>query len=73
MNEAADRPAPRLLKLAQIVPGLVPVNKATLWRWIRQGKFPAPIKFVARPRFWLESDVFAWMYGTWVSPARELS
>jgi prophage regulatory protein len=25
-------------------PGLLPVSPATVWRWIKEGKFPAPFK-----------------------------
>lgn len=27
--------------------GLLPVCKATIWKWIREGKFPAPFKLIA--------------------------
>ena len=25
-------------------PGLLPVSPATIWRWVREGKFPKPFK-----------------------------
>lgn len=70
MNEVVDLPLPRYLKLAEIVPHLIPVDRATLWRWIRRGTFPPPKKLVARPRLWLRSEVAAWMNGTWVNPSK---
>ena len=55
-------------RLAQVIePGRVPVCKATLWRWVQQGKFPAPIKLsVTRTgrggvTAWRASDVEAWL------------
>ena len=70
MNEVVDPALPRYLKLSEIVPHLIPVGKATLWRWIQRGTFPAPKKLVARPRLWLRSEVVAWMNGTWSNPSK---
>jgi len=70
MNEDAAPSLPRFLKLSEIVPHLIPVDKATLWRWIRRGTFPPPKKLVARPRLWSRSEVVAWMNGTWVNPSK---
>lgn len=25
-------------------PGFLPVSPATIWRWVREGRFPAPFK-----------------------------
>jgi prophage regulatory protein len=32
--------------------GLLPVSKNTIWRWVREGKFPAPIKLGQRTTVW---------------------
>jgi prophage regulatory protein len=32
--------------------GLLPVSKNTIWRWVREGKFPAPIKLGIRTTVW---------------------
>lgn len=32
--------------------GLLPVSPATLWRWVAQGKFPAPFKLGANTTVW---------------------
>ncbi len=73
MNEVLLPALPRFLRLSEIVPHMIPVTRATLWRWVRKGTFPAPNKFVARPRLWLLSEVVAWMHGTWVNSAKGLS
>jgi prophage regulatory protein len=41
----------RVIRLAQLAsikgrPGLLPVSQATIWRWVREGKFPKPFKLV---------------------------
>lgn len=37
-----------------------PPNRTTIWRWVRAGTFPAPVKFGARAR-WSEAVVDAWI------------
>ncbi|WP_180977576.1 helix-turn-helix transcriptional regulator [Janthinobacterium sp. ROICE36] len=41
--------------------GKLPVSPATVWRWVREGKFPAPHKISAGVTVWNESDVDAWL------------
>lgn len=38
----------------------IPVSHATLWRWVRDGRFPSPVKFSERITVWRLSDVAAW-------------
>ncbi|MET3132628.1 prophage regulatory protein [Oxalobacteraceae bacterium GrIS 1.11] len=42
--------------------GKLPVSPATVWRWVREGKFPAPHKISDGVTVWNESDVDAWLY-----------
>jgi predicted DNA-binding transcriptional regulator AlpA len=47
----------RVLRLRQIAttkgkPGLLPVSPATVWRWIRSGRFPAPFKLGEGTTVW---------------------
>jgi predicted DNA-binding transcriptional regulator AlpA len=44
----------RLRQLASIKdrPGLLPVGPATIWRWVRSGKFPAPFTIGERCTVW---------------------
>lgn len=39
---------------------IAPVSNVTLWRWVRDGKFPAPIQ-VAKNNSWRSGEVGAWM------------
>jgi len=49
-NPTAQQPtAPRLIRLAQLATtpttaGKLPVSKPTIWRWVKEGKFPKPFK-----------------------------
>ena len=47
----------RVIRLAQLAstqssPGLLPVSKATIWRWVREKKFPAPFKLGEATTVW---------------------
>lgn len=36
------------------------VARATVWRWVREGKFPAPVKIGSNCTRWRLADVEAW-------------
>lgn len=42
----------------------VPVDRRTLWLWIKQGRFPQPRRPGGKFPFWLESELVAWMRET---------
>lgn len=48
-----------LLKIDDVL-RLSTLSRATLYRLIKEGKFPAPIKFKSASR-WKESDVNEWI------------
>lgn len=31
-------------KDGKVIPGILPISTATIWRWIKAGKFPKPFK-----------------------------
>jgi prophage regulatory protein len=37
--------------------GILPVSPATIWRWVRAGKFPKPFKIGAAVTAWKVTDV----------------
>jgi predicted DNA-binding transcriptional regulator AlpA len=56
----------RYLRLKQIIgdrnaeppiPPIVPVGKSTWWKWVQEGKAPAPIKLGSRVTVWRSEDV----------------
>ena len=47
----------RVLRVSELAttktkPGLLPVSPATLWRWVREGKFPKPFKLGESVTVW---------------------
>lgn len=41
--------------------GLFPFSSHTLWRKVREGSFPQPLKLAPRVTAWRVSDVRSWM------------
>jgi predicted DNA-binding transcriptional regulator AlpA len=41
--------------------GLLPVSQATLWRWVREGRFPRPFKLGERVTVWDAQEVEAYL------------
>ena len=65
MTESPTQPAASapsaFLREAQLVPHMIPVSPATLWRWVREGTFPKPVRLSSRVTAWRVEDVQAWM------------
>lgn len=58
----ANRQAGRTPVRARIGrPGMVPFSSATLWRKVKSGDFPAPVKLSDRVTAWKIQDVHAWL------------
>lgn len=36
------------------------VSPATIWRWVREGKFPVPVKLGENCTRWRIADITAW-------------
>ncbi|MFO1418516.1 MAG: AlpA family phage regulatory protein [Methylotetracoccus sp.] len=49
------------LRQEQILGTLIPVSSTTLWRWVRAGKFPKPLKLSPRVTAWRASDIQQWL------------
>ena len=50
-----------LKKPRPATPGLLPISSATLWRMVKSGKFPRPVKLTAAITAWRVEDVQKWM------------
>lgn len=48
------------IRMRQLVPGIVPVSKATLWLWVANKTFPAPVKLGPAVTAWRLEDVRRW-------------
>lgn len=41
--------------------GLIGVSDKTIWQWVKQGQFPAPIKLSDGVTVWRMSEVLEWI------------
>lgn len=39
----------------------VPVSRTTLWQWVREDRFPKPIKLSTRTTVWRAEEVRKWI------------
>jgi len=56
----------RVIRISELAstpakPGRLPVSPATVWRWVREGRFPKPFKLSDRVTVWNISDVDAFV------------
>lgn len=49
------------IRQSQLIPSIVPFSSATLWRKVRAGTFPSPVKLSERVTAWRADDIRAWM------------
>jgi len=56
-----ELPATGFVRARQLVNGPLPFSEATLWRKVRAGTFPAPLKLSERITAWDVRAVRAWM------------
>ena len=58
---SARLPATGYVRESQLIPAIVPVSSATLWRWSKDGRFPKPARLGPRVTAWKVEDVRRWM------------
>ena len=39
----------------------IPLSRTTIWRLVRDGRFPAPLQISPGRKAWREDDIIAWM------------
>lgn len=49
------------VRQSQLIPIIVPFSSATLWRQVKAGTFPAPVKLSERVTAWSVESIRAWM------------
>ena len=37
------------------------ISRSTIWRWVREGKFPAPVQLGPNVKAWRETDIQNWL------------
>jgi prophage regulatory protein len=56
-----DLPATGYIRQSRLIPAIIPISSATLWRNVKSGTFPAPVKLSERVTAWRVEDIRAWM------------
>ena len=54
-------PATGFIRQSELIPRIIPFSSTTLWRKVKAGEFPAPVKLSQRVTAWRAEDVRAWM------------
>ena len=49
------------VRQSQLIPFILPFSPATLWRKVKSGDFPKPVKLAARISAWRAEDIRVWM------------
>ena len=57
-----ELPVNGYVRQSQLIPTIVPFSAATLWRKVKAGGFPQPVKLSERVTAWRVEDVRAWMH-----------
>lgn len=50
----------RMLRIAEIRQ-ITGVSAATIWRWVKEGTYPAPVKLGPNSVGWRESEIREWL------------
>ena len=56
-------PASGYIRQSRLLAEVVPISGATLWRKVKAGTFPQPVKLSERVTAWRVEDVRQWMQG----------
>jgi predicted DNA-binding transcriptional regulator AlpA len=49
------------IRQSKLIPDILPVSPATLWRWVKSGEFVAPVKLGNNTTAWRCEDVRQWL------------
>lgn len=61
MSHSGNLPEDGFIRLNRLIPHIVPYSRATIWRKVRSGDFPAPVKLSERITAWRTTDVREWI------------
>ena len=60
-QNCASLPEVGFIRQAQLIPSIVPFSNATLWRKVKDGTFPAPVKLSPRVTAWDVQKIREWI------------
>jgi len=61
LQQLGQLPATGYVRQSQLIPTIVPFSSATLWRKVKAGVFPSPVKLSERVTAWRVEDIRTWM------------
>lgn len=61
LSDLGSLPGGSFVRQSQLIPAILPFSSATLWRKVRDGSFPKPVKLSDRITAWRSEDVQHWM------------
>jgi len=61
MPKEIQAASPRFIRQKQLLAEQLPISASTLWRKVRDGSFPKPIKFGPGITAWRLADVEKWL------------
>jgi len=61
ISKILQLPESGYIRQAQLIPDILPFSSATLWRMVKTGTFPKPVKLSTRITAWRISDVKKWL------------
>ena len=56
-----ELPTMGYLRQSQLIPHIIPISSATLWRMVKAGKFPQPLKISQAVTCWKAEEVRDWI------------
>jgi prophage regulatory protein len=51
---------PQLCRITHLLP-ILPIGRSTIWLWVRQGRFPEPLKLGSGVTVWRREEVLLWL------------
>ncbi|MBP8183364.1 MAG: AlpA family phage regulatory protein [Rhodoferax sp.] len=60
-HHAQGLPQTGYIRQSQLIPAIIPISPATLWRWVKSGQFVAPVKLSTRVTAWRCEEVRQWL------------
>jgi len=60
-SQSNGLPLTGYVRQSQLIPHIVPFSAATLWRKVKNGSFPIPVKLSVRITAWKVEDIRDWM------------
>lgn len=61
ISQNSALPTTGYIRQSQLIPHIFPFSAATLWRKVKNGSFPTPVKLSERITAWKVEDIKDWM------------